>query len=78
MREYLRIAFTRLPIGVQGKHPFTLFIYELIGFPERWRLAPHFYSFPFELGLKDAANRYFPAPKAKVDAHKLEPEDVTC
>lgn len=78
MREYLRIAFNRVPIGVQRKHPVTRLVHELISVPARWRLDHHFYSFPFELWLKNAANRHFPAPKAKVDAHKLEPEAVTC
>ena len=78
IREYLRIAFNRVPIGVQRKHPLTRLVHELISVPARWRLDHHCYSFPFELWLKDAANRYFPAPKAKVDAHKLEPEAVAC
>jgi len=78
MREYLRVAFNRVPIGVQRKHPIPRLIHELISIPARWRLDHHFYSFPFELWLKNSANRFFPAPKAKVDAHKLQPEAVTC
>jgi radical SAM superfamily enzyme YgiQ (UPF0313 family) len=78
MREYLRIAFTRVPIGVSRKHPVNHLIHELISIPARWRLDHFYYKFPFELWLKNYANRVFPVPKAKVDARKLEPEAVAC
>ncbi len=74
MREYLRVAFQRVPVMVERKHPVTRLVHELISIPARWRLDHHFYSFPFELWLKDTASRVFPAPKAKVDAFKLEPK----
>jgi hypothetical protein len=53
-------------------------VHRLISFPARWRLDHDFYAFPFELGLKNAANKWFAPPKPKVDAQMLEAEVVTC
>jgi anaerobic magnesium-protoporphyrin IX monomethyl ester cyclase len=78
MRDYLRIAFNRVPIGVHRKHSLQRLVHGLIELPARWRLDHNFYSFPFELWLKDAANRMVAPPKSKVDAHQLEAEAVTC
>jgi anaerobic magnesium-protoporphyrin IX monomethyl ester cyclase len=78
MREYLRVAFTRVPIGVRRKNLLQRAVHELIGIPARWRLDHNVYSFPFELWLKDAVNRWAEPPKANVDAHRLEAEAVTC
>jgi hypothetical protein len=36
------------------------------------------YALPLELWLKEAANRWLPPLKAKVDAHQLSAEAVTC
>jgi len=78
MRDYLRIAFNRKPIGVSRTHPVNQFVHSLISYPARVRLDHNVYSFPIELWLKNAANRYFEPPKAKVDAHQLEAEVVAC
>ena len=78
MREYMRIAFNRIPIGVAAKHPVNRLVHELISIPARWHLDHHVYSFPVELRVKNVANRLFPAPKTKVDAHQLPAEVVTC
>jgi radical SAM superfamily enzyme YgiQ (UPF0313 family) len=78
MRDYLRIAFNRKPIGVAKKHPVNRFVHELISYPARARLDRNFYSFPVELWLKNAANRIMPAPKSKVDDHQLEAEVISC
>ena len=78
MREYLRVAFHRIPIGVRRTNAFQHAIHELIAAPARWRLDHDFYSWPVELWLKDAANRWLTPPKPKVDAHQLEAEAVTC
>jgi hypothetical protein len=50
----------------------------MIGPAARWRLEHDFYSFPFELVLKNWANHIVAPPKPKVDAHMLEAEVVTC
>ncbi len=78
MRDYLRVAFHRVPIAINRKNAVERFIHEAIALPARWRLDHGFYSLPFELWLKDTAKRMFAAPKAKVDAHQLEAEVVTC
>ena len=78
MREYLRIAFNRVPIGVRRKNSLQRLVHGLIEMPARWRLDHHFYSFPIELWAKDVANRIVSPPKSKVDAHQLETEVVTC
>jgi anaerobic magnesium-protoporphyrin IX monomethyl ester cyclase len=78
MREYLRIAFNRVPIGVQKKHPVTRLVHRTISLPARWRLDHSIYSAPFELWLKDKANKVFPPLKPKVDAQQLSSEVVSC
>lgn len=78
MREYLRVAFNRIPIGVHRKNSLQRLIHGMIELPARWRLDHHVYSAPFELWLKDFANRIVEPPKSKVDAHQLEAEAVTC
>jgi radical SAM superfamily enzyme YgiQ (UPF0313 family) len=78
MREYLRVAFNRVPIGVRRKNSLQRLVYGMIELPARWRLDHHVYSLPFELWLKDFANRLVEPPKSKVDAHQLEAEAVTC
>jgi radical SAM superfamily enzyme YgiQ (UPF0313 family) len=78
MREYLRVAFNRIPIGVKRKGLLQRVVHGMIGVPARWRLDHDFYSFPFELWLKDWVNRVVEPPKPKVDAQRLETEVVTC
>jgi anaerobic magnesium-protoporphyrin IX monomethyl ester cyclase len=78
MREYLRLAFNRVPIGKQPKHPVSRMVHRAIAAPARWRLDHDYYRFPVELWAKNAANRLLPAPKPKVDAQQLSPEPVTC
>ena len=78
MRDYLRVAFNRIPIGKRQVHPLNRAIHELISIPARWRLDHDLYGLPVELWLKNAANRWFPPVKSKVDAHKLQTEAVTC
>jgi anaerobic magnesium-protoporphyrin IX monomethyl ester cyclase len=78
MREYLRVAFSRVPIGVQRRNKLQRVIHGMIGVPARWRLDHGFYSLPFELWLKDIASRLAAPPKSKVDAHQLEAEAVSC
>jgi anaerobic magnesium-protoporphyrin IX monomethyl ester cyclase len=78
MREYLRVAFNRVPIGVQKKNAMQRIVHGMIGVPARWRLDHGFYWMPFELWLKNLASRLLQPPKSKVDAHQLEAEAVTC
>jgi anaerobic magnesium-protoporphyrin IX monomethyl ester cyclase len=78
MREYLRVAFLRVPIGVQKKNTLQRIVHGMIGVPARWRLDHDYYALPVELWLKNLANKLAESPKAKVDAHMLEAEAVSC
>lgn len=78
MREYLRIAFQRVPIGIQRSNRLRRIVHGMIGVPARWRLDHHVYRLPFELWLKEMTNRLMQPPKPKVDAHRLEAEAVSC
>lgn len=78
MREYLRMAFTRVPIGVSKKSALQSAMQQMVSGPARWRLDHHFYSFPVEIWLKKKLDRILHPPKAKVDAHQLEAEAVEC
>jgi radical SAM superfamily enzyme YgiQ (UPF0313 family) len=78
MREYLRVAFMRVPIGVQKKNTLQRIVHGMIGVPARWRLDHGFYALPVELWLKNLANKLAESPKTKVDAHMLEAEAVSC
>jgi radical SAM superfamily enzyme YgiQ (UPF0313 family) len=78
MREYLRIAFNRVPIGVQRKNAVTRFVHKAISLPARWRLDHDVYSAPVEIWIKNKVNTMFAPPKSKVDAHMLSNEVVSC
>jgi hypothetical protein len=78
MRDYLRVAFNRVPIGIKRKNVVQRVMHGMIGVPARWRLDHDVYAFPFELWLKDQVNGWVDPPKPKVDAQRLEAEAVTC
>ncbi len=78
MREYLRVAFNRVPIGRSRKHPVTQKVHNLIAAPARFRLDHDCYTFPVELWAKNAAAKLLTPPKSKVDAHQLSAEAVAC
>jgi anaerobic magnesium-protoporphyrin IX monomethyl ester cyclase len=78
MREYMRLAFNRVPIGTRHKNSLQRLVYGMIELPARWRLDHDIYAFPVELWLKDFVNRIVEPPKPKVDAHQLETEVVAC
>jgi len=78
MRDYLRLAFNRVPIAADRRHPWNRALHEMLAVPARWRLDHDVYAAPFELKLKNLANRWLPPVKSKVDAHQLSAEAVTC
>ena len=78
MRDYLRLAFNRVPIAADRRHPLNRTLHDLLAIPARWRLDHDIYGAPFELKLKSMANRWLPPVKSKVDAHQLSAEAVTC
>lgn len=78
MREYLRVAFNRVPIALLDKSWLNRTVYELISIPARWRLDHDYYKYPVELWIKDLVNQVISPPKPKVDAKRLSTEPVTC
>ncbi|HWB86673.1 MAG TPA: radical SAM protein [Bryobacteraceae bacterium] len=78
MREYLRVAFRRVPIAARRHRRLGDIAQSLIGAPARWRLDHDVYAFPLELWVKDVADRMLTTPKSKVDAQQLSAEAVTC
>ncbi len=78
MREYMRVAFHRVPIGKYRVPALDRILFELISIPARWRLDHHVYAMPVELWLRKTAQKVLTPPKPKVDAHQLSAEPVTC
>jgi radical SAM superfamily enzyme YgiQ (UPF0313 family) len=78
MRDYLRLAFERVPIAKDSRRPLTRAVHKAIGRSARWRLDHDVYGLPVELWAKNAVNRVLEAPKPKVDAQQLEAEPVVC
>ncbi len=78
MRDYLRVAFNRIPIGADRRPWATRLLHQSISFPARWRLDHDFYACPFEIWVKNAVSRRFEPPKPKVDAQLLSAEPVSC
>jgi anaerobic magnesium-protoporphyrin IX monomethyl ester cyclase len=72
MREYLRIAFDRVPIAADTRKRSTRFIQKVISLPARWRLDHDIYRAPVELWLNDRLKRKIAALKPAVDAKRLE------
>ncbi len=78
MREYMRVAFHRVPIGKYRVPALDRLLFELISIPARWRLDHNVYAMPVELWLRNAAQKVLTPPKPKVDASQLSAEPVTC
>jgi radical SAM superfamily enzyme YgiQ (UPF0313 family) len=78
MRDYLRLAFERVPIAKDRRPRLTRMTHKAIGYSARWRLDHNVYSAPVELWAKNAISRVLEPPKPKVDAQQLEAEAVTC
>ena len=72
MRDYLRIAFDRVPIAADTRDRFTRIAQKSLQLPARWRLDHDFFGFPFELSINEKLKRRA-ALKPAVDAKRLEP-----
>jgi radical SAM superfamily enzyme YgiQ (UPF0313 family) len=79
MRDYLRIAFDRIPIGADRRGRMTRLIQKSISLPARWRLDHDVYQAPVELWLNNKLKRYT-ANKPTVDAKRLArtPAEAAC
>jgi len=81
MRDYLRIAFDRVPIAADRRSRFTRTAQKCISLPARWRLEHDAFALPVELWINDKLKqRTAAALKPVVDAKRLEPaaETVAC
>ena len=72
MRDYLRIAFDRVPIAADRRDRMTRFAQRAISLPARWRLDHDIYSLPAELWINNRLKRRAAAMKPAVDAKRLE------
>jgi radical SAM superfamily enzyme YgiQ (UPF0313 family) len=79
VRDYLRIAFDRIPIGADRRGTTTRLIQKTISLPARWRLDHDVYRAPVELWLNNKLRRYT-ANKPTVDAKRLArtPAEAAC
>jgi len=76
MRDYLRVAFDRVPIAADTRDRITRTAQKAISLPARWRLDHDFYAMPIELWLNDKLKQRTAALKPAVDAKRLEPNKV--
>jgi len=77
MRDYLRIAFDRVPIAADTRDRFTRITQKALSLPARFRLDHDMYAMPVELWINDKLKRRI-ASKPAVDAKRLEPASATC
>jgi radical SAM superfamily enzyme YgiQ (UPF0313 family) len=74
MRDYLRIAYDRVPIAADRRSPFVKAAHRSISYPARLRLSHGVYGFPIEIWLKKAVSKLSESLKPKVDAQQLVAE----
>jgi anaerobic magnesium-protoporphyrin IX monomethyl ester cyclase len=79
-RDYLRVAFDRIPIASDTRDPITRLVQKTISLPARWRLDHDFYKFPVELWLNKKLKQRTAALKPAVDAKRLAntPAEAAC
>jgi radical SAM superfamily enzyme YgiQ (UPF0313 family) len=75
MRDYIRVAFNRVPIGRWRKGVTAKMVYKAISAPARWRLDHDFYGFPFEVRMKRWADK-LPLPPEKPQAQPQVPSEA--
>ncbi|HWZ26126.1 MAG TPA: radical SAM protein [Verrucomicrobiae bacterium] len=73
MRDYLRIAFDRIPIAADTRKRTTRIAQKMLSFPARWRLDHDVYKLPVELWVNEKLKRKSLTFKPAVDAKRLEP-----
>jgi len=74
MRDYLRIAFDRIPIAVDRRSRFVKTVHRSISYPARLRLSHGVYGFPIEIWVKRLVNQLSESLKPNVDAQQLVAE----
>ena len=73
MREYLRMAFDRVPISKLDAHSAVRILQKALAHPARWRLEHDMYGWPVEVWINQKLKRFFAVAKPRVDAKQLEP-----
>lgn len=78
-RDYLRLAFDRIPIGADRRGRFTRLVQKSMSLPARWRLDHDVYRMPLELWVNNRIKKHI-AAKPTVDAKRLAntPEEAAC
>jgi anaerobic magnesium-protoporphyrin IX monomethyl ester cyclase len=81
MRDYLRIAFDRIPIAADTRGSITRIAQKALSLPARWRLDHDVYKYPVEIWLNNKLKkRLSAAHKPAVDAKRLAntPAEAAC
>jgi len=76
MRDYIRVAFRRVPIGRWRKGMLAHKVYQGISAPARWRLDHDFYAFPFEVWLKRWVDKRPAAPEEAQRPKEEQPSEA--
>jgi len=82
-RDYLRLAFNRIPIAADKRDPITRVAQKALSLPARWRLDHDTYKYPVELWLNKKLNQRLGldrSNKPAVDAKRLAntPAEAAC
>lgn len=73
MRDYLRLAFDRVPIARLSSGSLTRTVHRGLRYPARWRLDHDVYGAPLELWLNRHLKRFVSVARPSVDAKRLGP-----
>jgi len=73
MRDYLRMAFDRVPISKLDSNSMTQLLQKSLGYPARWRLEHDVYGLPVEIWINRKLKRFVSVAKPRIDAKQLEP-----
>jgi len=79
-RDYLRMAFDRIPIAADTRKRTTRLAQKFLSLPARWRLDHDVYAAPAEIWLNEKLKKRTATFKPAVDAKRLEPStaEATC
>jgi radical SAM superfamily enzyme YgiQ (UPF0313 family) len=73
MRDYLRMAFDRVPISKLDSNTLIRVLQHGLSYPARWRLDHDVFALPVEVWLNQRLKRFVSVAKPKVDAKQLGP-----
>jgi anaerobic magnesium-protoporphyrin IX monomethyl ester cyclase len=73
MRDYLRMAFDRVPIARLDSNSMIQLLQKSLGYPARWRLEHDVYGVPVEIWINRKLKRFVSVAKPRIDAKQLEP-----